>query len=92
MEVMKLLLELSEQVQAKQGEKADLREKVDDVDQAVAQILGEIQKAAAACSHRRCVTSMLCFRSCLWQGPERPPPPACKGGRSPALNRPPSHK
>ena len=61
MEVMKLLLELSEQVQAKQGEKANLREKVDDVDQAVAQILGEIQKAAAACSHRRCVTSMLAF-------------------------------
>lgn len=61
MEVMKLLLELSEQVQAKQGEKAGLREKVDDVDQAVAQILGEIQKAAAACSHRRCVASMLCL-------------------------------
>ena len=61
MEVMKLLLELSEQVQAKQGDKAGLREKVDNVDQAVAQILGEIQKAAAARSHRRCLASMLCF-------------------------------
>lgn len=53
MEVMKLLLQLSEELQAAQGEKAGLREKVDDVDQAVAQILGEIQKTAAKCSHAR---------------------------------------
>ena len=53
MEVMKLLLQLSEELQAAQGEKAGLREKVDDVDQAVAQILGEIQKTAAKCSHGR---------------------------------------
>ena len=59
MEVMKLLLELSEQLQAAQGEKGQLREKVDDVDQAVAQILGEIQKTAASCSHIR------------WGGPGR---------------------
>ena len=59
MEVMKLLLELSEQLQAAQGEKGQLREKVDDVDQAVAQILGEIQKSAASCSHIR------------WGGPGR---------------------
>ena len=59
MEVMKLLLELSEQLQGAQGDKARLREKVDDVDQAVAQILGEIQKSAASCSHIR------------WGGPGR---------------------
>ena len=53
MEVMKLLLQLSEQLQAAQGEKAGLRERVDDVDQAVAQILGEIQKTAAKCLHAR---------------------------------------
>ena len=53
MEVMKLLLQLSEQLQAAQGDKAGLRERVDDVDQAVAQILGEIQKTAAKCSHSR---------------------------------------
>ncbi len=56
MEVMKLLLQLSEELQAAQGEKAGLREKVDDVDQAVAQILGEIQKTAAKCSHARYCT------------------------------------
>ena len=49
-----MLLELSEQLQVAQAEKGQLREKVDDVDQAVAQILGEIQKCAASCSHMRC--------------------------------------
>jgi hypothetical protein len=69
---------------------------VDDVDQAVAQILGEIQKAAAACSHRRCVASMPCFRCCTcsccsWQGPERPPLPACTERRYSALSKPSGH-
>ena len=53
MEVMKLLLQLSEQLQVAQGDKAGLREKVDDVDQAVAQILGELQKTAVKCLHAR---------------------------------------
>jgi hypothetical protein len=51
MEVMKLLVQLGTAVEAAAAEKAALKEKIDEADQGVSQMLGELQKAAATHGH-----------------------------------------
>lgn len=54
MKLMKLLIELGTALDAAQTEKADIDERVSDVDQAVAGIFGECEKTKAALTHTRC--------------------------------------
>jgi hypothetical protein len=54
MDVMKQLGQLAGELEAAQAEKAALRERIDGVDQGVAQLLGELQKAGATHGHVRC--------------------------------------
>lgn len=54
MELMKLLIELGTQLQKAGEDKEALKEQIGEVDQAVAQILGEIQKTAANAAHIKC--------------------------------------
>ncbi len=58
MELMKLLIELGTGLEKAAAEKEQLRERISDVDQAVSQILGEIQKTAANTSHIKCATCL----------------------------------
>jgi hypothetical protein len=51
MELMKLLIELGTQLQKAAEDKETLKERIGEVDQAVAQILGEIQKTTANAAH-----------------------------------------
>ena len=54
MEVMKALGQLGTAVEAAAAEKAALKERIDEADQGVSQMLGELQKAAAAHAHIKC--------------------------------------
>lgn len=54
MELMKLTIELGTNLEKAAAEKEQLRQQISDVDQAVSQILGEMQKTAANINHIKC--------------------------------------
>ena len=62
MELMKLTIELGTNLEKAAAEKEQLRQQISDVDQAVSQILGEMQKTAANITHIKCAHCILpCF-------------------------------
>lgn len=67
MDVMKALNALAAELEAAQAQKATLREKIEEADQGVSQMLGELQKAAATHLHVRCALHAVPGPACsLW--------------------------